>query len=82
MKSTRSWFMQESIVCSIFILDKRTDVLPETQFVWTRLRMDTTQVLYVGGFIPPWGAAREGSEFNIKPPLGAPLLIFFLEVIS
>ena len=27
-----------------------------------------------GGF--PWGAAGEKPEFNIKPPLGAPLLIF------
>ena len=30
----------------------------------------------VGGSLPPWGDARERSEFNIKPPLGAPLLIF------
>ena len=51
-------------------------VLPETQFVGTRLRMDTTRVLSVGGSIPPWGAAGERSEFNIKPPLGAQLLIF------
>ena len=33
-------------------------------------------VLYVGGSLPPCGAAGERSEFNIKPPLGAPLLIF------
>ena len=52
------------------------NVLPETQFVGTRLRVDTTQVLYVGGFLPPWGATGERSDFNIKPPLGAPLLIF------
>ena len=52
------------------------NVLPETQFVGTCLRVDTTRVLYVGGFLPPWGAAGESSEFNIKPPLGAPLLIF------
>ena len=52
------------------------NVLPETQFVGTRLRMDTTQVFSVRGSLPPWGAARERSEFNIKPPLGAPLLIF------
>ena len=51
-------------------------VLPETQFVGTRLRVDTTLVLFVGGSLPPWGAAGERSEFNIKPPLGAPLLIF------
>ena len=25
-KSARSWITQESIVCSIFIMDKRTDV--------------------------------------------------------
>ena len=30
----------------------------------------------MGGSLPPWGAAGERSEFNIKPPLGAPLLIF------
>ena len=29
-----------------------------------------------GGFLPPWGAAGERSEFNIKPPLGAQLMIF------
>ena len=32
------------------------DVLPETQFVGTRLRMGTTRVLSVGGTLPPWGA--------------------------
>ena len=52
------------------------NVLPETQFGGTRLREDTTLVLSVGGSIPPSGAAGEMSEFNIKPPLGAPLLIF------
>ena len=26
MKNARSWIIQESIVCSIFIVDKRTDV--------------------------------------------------------
>ena len=40
-----------------------------------RLRMDTTRVLSVGGFLPPLGAAGERSESNIKQPLGAPLLI-------
>ena len=50
------------------------NVLPETQFVGTRLRVDTTQVLSVGGSISSCGAAGERSEFNIKPPLGAPLL--------
>ena len=29
-----------------------------------------------GGSIPPWGAAGERSEFNIKPPLEASILIF------
>ena len=52
------------------------NVLSETQFVGTSLRMDTTWVLSVGGSLPPCGAAGERSEFNIKPPLGAPLLIF------
>ena len=52
------------------------NVLPETQFVGTRLRVDTTRVLFVGGSLPPWGAAGERSDFSIKPPLGAPLLIF------
>ena len=51
------------------------NVLPETQFVGTRLRMDTTQVFCGGGSLPPLGAAGERSEFSIKPPLGA-LLIF------
>ena len=52
------------------------NVLPETQFVGTRLRVDSTQVLSVGGYLPPCGAVGERSKFNIKPPLGAPLLIF------
>ena len=52
------------------------NVLPETQFVGTRLCVDTTQVFSVEGSLPLWGAAGERSEFNIKPPLGAPLLIF------
>ena len=50
--------------------------LPETQFVVTRLRVDTTRVLSVGGSLPPWGADRERSESNIYPPLGALPLIF------
>ena len=53
------------------------NVLPEIQFVGTHLRVDTTQVLSVGGTLPPWGAAGERSEFDIKLPLGAPLLNFF-----
>ena len=52
------------------------NVLPDTQFVGTRLRVDTTRVSSVGGSLPPWGAARKRSESNIKPPLGASLLIF------
>ena len=36
--------------------------------------MDTTRVLSVGG--SGGGAAGERSELNIKPPLGAPLMIF------
>ena len=52
------------------------NILPETKLVGTRLRVDTTRVLSVGGSIPPWGAAGERSEFIIKPPFGAPLLIF------
>ena len=51
------------------------NVLLETQFVGTRLRVDTTRVLSVGCSLPHCGAAGERSEFNIKPPLGAPLLI-------
>ena len=51
------------------------NILPETQFVGTRLRVDTTRV-FCGGSLPPWGAAGERSEFNIKPPLVALLLIF------
>ena len=46
------------------------------KFVRIRLRVDTTRVLSVGGFVPPWGTAGERSEFDIKPLLGAPFLIF------
>ena len=52
------------------------NVLPEIQFVGTRLQVDITRVLSVRGSSPPWGAAGDRSEFNIKPPLGAALLIF------
>ena len=51
-------------------------ILPEFQFVGSRLRVDTTRILYVGGFLPLLGAAGERPEFSIKPPIGAPLLIF------
>ena len=54
----------------------RCNVLPETKFVGTRLRVDTTRVFICGGNLPPCGAAGERSEFNIKLPLGAPLMIF------
>ena len=50
-------------------------ILSETQFVGTRLHVDTTQVLSVYHVL-------SGPEFDIKPSLGAPLLIFFVEVIS
>ena len=37
--------------------------------------MDITHVLSVGGFIPSMGAAGESTEFEVKQPLGAALLI-------
>ena len=52
------------------------NVLPEIKFVRTRLRVDTTRVLSVRGSLQKRGTDGERSEFNIKPPLGAPLLIF------
>ena len=52
------------------------NVLPGTQFVGTHLRVVTTRVSSVGGSLPPWRVAGERSEFDIKPPLEAPLLIF------
>ena len=36
----------------------------------------TSNRFYLWGSVPPWGAAGERYEFSIKPPLGAPLLIF------
>ena len=51
-------------------------VLSETPFVRTRLHVDITLVLSVEGSLPAWRAAGERLEFNIKSPLGAPLLIF------
>ena len=36
----------------------------------------TPHVFYLWGTLPPWGAAGERSEFDIKPPFGAPLPIF------
>ena len=49
---------------------------PETLLVRNHLRVDTTLVFSVGAFLAPMGAAGERPEFDIKPPLGAPLLIF------
>ena len=51
-------------------------VLPETQFGGTRLRVVITRVLSLGDSLPHWLAAGERSEFDIKPPFGALLLIF------
>ena len=51
------------------------NVLPKTQFVGTRLHVDTTRVLSVGVSFP-LVELPERSEFNMKPPLGAQLLIF------
>ena len=41
----------------------------ETQFVRTRLCMDTTQVLFVEGSLPLMGITGERPEFDVKPPL-------------
>ena len=51
-------------------------VLPETQIVGTRLRVETTRVISGGDFLSPMGAAGERPEFDSKPPSGAPLQIF------
>ena len=47
-----------------------------TQFNGTPLRVDTTRVLSLGGFLPHMGAIDERTEFDKKQPLEAPLLIF------
>ena len=52
------------------------NVLPEIQFIGSRLRVDTTRALSVRDSLPPWVASGESSEFNIKPPLESPILIF------
>ena len=44
-------------------------VLSETQFVGTRIRVDTIRVLSVDDFFHPIGAAVVKQEFDIKPPL-------------
>ena len=51
-------------------------VLPETQFVCTRLRIDTTRALSVENSLPPMGAAEERPEVDVKPPYGDPLMSF------
>ena len=51
-------------------------ILPENHLVGTILHMDITLVLSVDGSLTPWGAARERSRFNVKPPFEVPLLIF------
>ena len=63
---------QKSDCTEKFVMTGSVDgrsVLPETQFVGTRVHVDTTQVLPVGVFFP-MGVVREGPEFDIKPPLG------------
>ena len=42
----------------------------------TYLFVDTTQVLSVGGLLPPTGATGERPEFDNKSLFAAPLLIF------
>ena len=46
------------------------------RFAGTRLRVATTQVLCVGGSLPPMRAVGERLEFDIKPLSGAPLFVF------
>ena len=52
-------------------------VLQETQFVGTCLFVDTTRDLYARSSFPLITAARERPEFDVKPPLGALLQMFF-----
>ena len=49
--------------------------MSETQFVGNHLHVDTTWVLSVGVY-SPMEATMETPEFNIKPPLWDPILIF------
>ena len=51
-------------------------VLPETQFVPTFQRVDTTRALSLEDSLAPMGVAGERPEFEVKPPLGVPLLMF------
>ena len=50
-------------------------VMPETQFVGTRLRVDTRRILSVGCFLPPIGTIGMRPEYETKPPLWVPFLI-------
>ena len=50
------------------------DILPETQFVRSLLRVDTTLALSIGDYLPPRRAAGEMPEFDIQPPFWAPLM--------
>ena len=51
-------------------------VLPETQFVRSHLRVDTTRALSLGGPHSTNGDTGEMPEFDIKPSIWAPLMIF------
>ena len=51
-------------------------MLPDANFFETCQRVDTMHVSSVKGSLPIIGAAGERSEFDVKPPLGTPLLIF------
>ena len=56
-------------------------ILLETQFVGSRLHVNTTWILSVG--VPfPYVSCRREARVDIKPPLGAPLLIFPPEVFE
>ena len=76
--STLTWpFSKESDGTKAFANTDSMDgcnVLPENQFVGTRLRVDTG-VLSVGVSLPPLATAGERSEFIIKPSFRTPLLI-------
>ena len=50
-------------------------ILLETRFVRNGQCVHTTQLLSVVGSLPPMGAVGERPEFDIKTPLGTPLLI-------
>ena len=52
------------------------NVLTETQFVGTRLRVDTTRVLSVGGSLPHGDLPERGHSLTSNCLFRAPLLIF------